>query len=160
MPSHTENKFSKNTFWSIYKHMIFNTVVFNSPRPMMHVCIQKSCHPWFRRWLCNKHIFPDYGLPPVWRQTIFWTNARSLSNRPMGTKYNNFQKGLTLNVQGPSHLGLTRSISSWLLMPWLLASPGHQQPWYWLRKMSKSCSHTRKDFNYLWYVSMEEWHKM
>ena len=35
----------------------------------------------------------------------------------------------TLNVRGPSYLGLTRSIS-WLLMPWLLASPGHQQPWY------------------------------
>ena len=34
---------------------------------------------------------------------------------------------LTLNVQGPSYLGLTRSIP-WLLMPWLLASPGHQQP--------------------------------
>ena len=37
---------------------------------------------------------------------------------------------LTLNVRGPSYLGLTRSIS-WLLMPWLLTSPGHQQPWYW-----------------------------
>ena len=36
----------------------------------------------------------------------------------------------TLNVRGLSYLGLTRSIS-WLLMPWLLASPGHQQPWYW-----------------------------
>ena len=35
--------------------------------------------------------------------------------------------GLTLNVRGPSYLGLTRSIS-WLLMPWLLTSPGHQQP--------------------------------
>ena len=28
------------------------------------------------------------------------------------------------NVQGSSYLGITRSIS-WLLMPWLLASPGH-----------------------------------
>ena len=35
--------------------------------------------------------------------------------------------GLALNVPGPSYLGLTRSIS-WLLMPWLLTSPGHQQP--------------------------------
>ena len=34
---------------------------------------------------------------------------------------------LTLNVRGPSYLGLTRSIS-WQLMPWLLTSPGHQQP--------------------------------
>ena len=29
------------------------------------------------------------------------------------------------------YLGLTGSISQ-LLMSWLLASPGHQQPWYWL----------------------------
>ena len=39
---------------------------------------------------------------------------------------------------------------SWLLMPWLLASPGHQHPWYWLLRIDKffmSC--TRKDFNYL-----------
>ena len=28
---------------------------------------------------------------------------------------------------GPNYFSLTRSIS-WLLMPWLLASPGHQQP--------------------------------
>ena len=34
---------------------------------------------------------------------------------------------VTLNVRGPSYLGLTRSIS-WLLMPWILTSPGHQQP--------------------------------
>ena len=42
---------------------------------------------------------------------------------------------LTLNVRGPSYLGLTRSIS-WLLMSWLLTSPGHQQPWYWLCRIS------------------------
>ena len=34
---------------------------------------------------------------------------------------------LALNVRGPSYPGLTRSIS-WLLMPWLLVSPGHHQP--------------------------------
>ena len=31
----------------------------------------------------------------------------------------------------PSYLGLTWSIS-WLLMSWLLTSPGNQQKWYWL----------------------------
>ena len=56
---------------------------------------------------------------------------------------------LTLYVRGPSYLGLIRSIS-WLLMPWLLAAPGHQQPWYWLYEICKSWSYTRKDFNYLW----------
>ena len=52
---------------------------------------------------------------------------------------------LTLNVRGPSYLGLTRSIS-WLLMPWLLTSPGHQQPWYWLCRICRSWSYLRKDF--------------
>ena len=50
---------------------------------------------------------------------------------------------LTLNVRGPSYLGLTRSIS-WLLLPWLLMSPGHQQPWYWLCRICRSWSYLRK----------------
>ena len=53
---------------------------------------------------------------------------------------------LTLNVRGPSYLGLTRSIS-WLLMPWLLTSPGHQQPWYLLCRICKSWSYSRKDLS-------------
>ena len=66
---------------------------------------------------------------------------------------------LTLNVRGPSYLGLTRSIS-WLLMPWLLTSPGHQQPWYWLCRICRSWSYSRKDFKYLCRINMEIWHKM
>ena len=56
---------------------------------------------------------------------------------------------LTLNMQGPSYLGLTRSIS-WQLMPWLLTSPGHQQPWYWLYRICRSWSYLRKDFKHMW----------
>ena len=33
--------------------------------------------------------------------------------------------------------------------PWLLASPGHQQPWDWLCRIGSSLSYLRKDFNYL-----------
>ena len=66
---------------------------------------------------------------------------------------------LTLNVRGPSYLGLTRSIS-WLLMPWLLTSPGHQQPWYWLHRICRSLSYLRKNFKYLCHINVEEWHKM
>ena len=66
---------------------------------------------------------------------------------------------LTLKVRGPSYLGLTRSIS-WLLMPWLLTSPGHQQPWYWLCRIGRFLSYLRKDFNYLRCINMEKWHKM
>ena len=64
----------------------------------------------------------------------------------------------TLNVQGLTYLSLTRSIS-WLLMPWLLVSPGHQHPWYWLCRIGQSLSYLRKDFNYLGHVNVEEWHK-
>ena len=66
---------------------------------------------------------------------------------------------LTLNVRGPSYLGLTRSIS-WLLMPWLLTSPGHQQPWYWLCRIGGFLSYLRKDLNYLRRTNVEKWHKM
>ena len=66
---------------------------------------------------------------------------------------------LTLNVRGPSYLGLTRSIS-WLLMPWLLTSPGHQQPWYWLCRIGRFLSYMRKDCNYLRRINVEKWHKM
>ena len=93
-----------------------------------------------------------------WQKTF----PNALTNRNFFSKFYSslYQKvDLILSVRGPSYLGLTRSIS-WSLMPWLLASPGHQQPWYWLCKISKSWSYTRKDFNYLRHVSVEEWHKM
>ena len=66
---------------------------------------------------------------------------------------------LTLNVRGPSYLGWTRSVS-WLLMPWLLTSPGHQQSWYWLCRICRSWSYMRKDFKYLCHINVELWHKM
>ena len=70
-----------------------------------------------------------------------------------------FSSELTLNVQGRSYLGLTRSIS-WLLMTWLLTSPGHQQPWYWLCRICRSWFYLRKDFKYLCHINVEQWHKM
>ena len=81
---------------------------------------------------------------PGRRQAIIWTDAGIL---------------LTLNVRGPSYLGLTRSIS-WPLMPWLLTSPGHQQPLYWLCRIGRFLSYLRKDFKYLCHINVEKWHKM
>ena len=63
---------------------------------------------------------------------------------------------LTLDVQWLSYCGLTRSISL-LQMAYPLASPGHQQQWYWLCKLCRSFSHRRKDFSHICNVSMEEW---
>ena len=62
---------------------------------------------------------------------------------------------LTLYVRGPSYLGLSRSIS-WLLMPWLLTSPGHQQPLYWLCRIGRSLSNSRRNFNYLCLINVEK----
>ena len=45
-------------------------------------------------------------------------------------------------------------------MPWLLTSPGHQQPWHWLYRICWSFSYLRKCFKYLCQINMEEWHKM
>ena len=65
----------------------------------------------------------------------------------------------TLSVREPSYLGLTKSIS-WLLTPWLLESPGHQHPWCWPCRIGKSLPYLREDFNFLFHVNVEEWHKM
>ena len=40
-------------------------------------------------------------------------------------------------------------------MPWLLMSPGHQQPWYWLCRICMSWSYLRKDFKYLCHINVE-----
>ena len=31
-------------------------------------------------------------------------------------------------------------------MPWRLASPGHQQPWYWFCRIGRSLSYSRRNF--------------
>ena len=43
---------------------------------------------------------------------------------------------------------ITRSIP-WMLMPWLLPSPSHQQPQYWLCRVNCPLSSTKKDLDYL-----------
>ena len=53
---------------------------------------------------------------------------------------------------------MARSIP-WLLMPWFLASPVHQLSQYYLCRIYRSLSVTRKDFNYLCHTSLEKWKK-
>ena len=116
------------------------------------------------RWRCGSILLPSLnaGVPEPtggsqW-ETMLHCNMVShwLSPYP-GWSYihNNRKSDLTLNVRGPSWLGLTRSIS-WLLMPWLLASPGHQQPWHWLCRIGGSLFYSRRNFNYLCLISVEE----
>ena len=46
----------------------------------------------------------------------------------------------------------------WLLMTWVLVSPGHQQTWFRLYWVNKSLLSTKKD--YLLLPSVEKWLKM
>ena len=45
----------------------------------------------------------------------------------------------------------------WMLMPWLLVLPGHQQPCYWLCIINSYLPFTSKDFKYLCHVSVKKW---
>ena len=92
----------------------------------------------------------------TWSQGSSWRDTNLLF---LGLIYKHELTNLTLNVWGSSYLGLIRSIS-WLLMPWLLTSPGRQQPWYWLCRIGRFLSCLRKDFNYLRRNNVEKWHKM
>ena len=56
---------------------------------------------------------------------------------------------LTCPVVRPEYSGRSRSMQ-WLLMPWLLPSPGHQQPWYWLCSINWSLLSRRKNVIYLY----------
>ena len=82
---------------------------------------------------------------PHWREWILFILLIDPYWRPF----------IDINVRRPSNRGLFRSIP-WLLMPWLLASPGHQQPWYWLCEIGKSWSFAWKDYNYLCHVCVQE----
>ena len=105
-------------------------------------------------------IGSDNGLSLNRRQAIIRTNVGTLLIGPLATNFGeifieihtfSFMK-MHLNISSgkwrPSCLGLsvlildmlnlvylerTKSIP-WLLIPWLLASPGHQQAWYWQYK--------------------------
>ena len=46
------------------------------------------------------------------------------------------------------YFGQTRA-KLWLLIPWFLASPEHQQPWYWLCRIARSVSPIRKNLNHM-----------
>ena len=101
-------------------------------------------------WFLSTELFSGRC---IWKcgPVCLWLNV--LSARSNGS-YAKHSTMLTLNVRGPSYLGLTRSIS-WLLMSWLLTLPGHQQPWYWLCRICRPWSYLRKDFMYLCHINVE-----
>ena len=47
-----------------------------------------------------------------------------------------------------------------LLIPWLLTSPGHQQPWHWLHKLTMFLPSLKINFNSMQHVNFDEWYKL
>ena len=64
---------------------------------------------------------------------------------------------VTLLMLRPEYSGQTRLTTLWLLIPWLLASPGHQQPWYWLCAVWKALSSFGVNFRNMQRFDVEEW---
>ena len=59
--------------------------------------------------------------------------------------YKYFVISLTILVHKPGYSGRSQSIIL-MLMHWLLATSGSQQPWYWPCRINGPLSSTRKDF--------------
>ena len=76
----------------------------------------------------KKFIFTFHAIPLLWLGTGIWNPSSSKTK---------------------TYLYSTESIS-WLLMSWLLASPGHQQPWYWFLPRTLRVNFTWGHSPYYW----------
>ena len=94
-------------------------------------------HPWYE---FENHKFKEIATSPRGQ----WVNAKEWALEPLllslwyiyaskanGTPHLSEHGPSTLHMLRLAYSDITRSIS-WLLMPWLLLSPSHQQSWYWL----------------------------
>ena len=114
---------------------------YRHPRPAIRYMYCKMTYKW--RLLYMPFQQPCSLWPiDIWRRSFWSTLVQAMAcclispshslnqcwfniNEILWHLFQAYVYYLTLNVQGPSYLGLTRSIS-WLLMTWLLTSPGHQ----------------------------------
>ena len=124
---------------------------------LLPIYVQETGILWFS-WTLLKMVF-NQAISGVLIKNVIYHIVAKMKWKLFCCKNPLILGMLTLNVRGPSYLGLTRSIS-WLLMPWLLTSPGHQQPWYWLCRIGRFLSYLRKNFNYLHRINVEKWDKM
>ena len=99
------------------------------------MCSDKSAEIWIWIWIKWRSCFGKYirNCFDIWQQTHTWVFPANMYH-------------LTLLVLKLEYSGINWSIP-WLLMTWLLVSPGHQHPWYWKCRIIMSLSSMRKDFN-------------
>ena len=107
------NPTSSNLHFRQNKTNSWQTLMLWLIRANSHICRRSPW--WFKRWWNSIRAGPNKGR----------TDPTDLLHKDQA------RLNLTLLVLRLGYARKTRSIP-WLLMPWLLASPGHQQPWYWL----------------------------
>ena len=77
---------------------------------------------WINDWINNREAGDLRRYRVHYDVTVMICSDRSLT------------RALTLLMLRPEYSGILRSMS-WLLGPWLHASPGHQQQWHWQCEM-------------------------
>ena len=132
--------------------LIYKFIYLYNIKAIKYAYNSSSDRPWelWKMYINHTSLVSQFGQFVKGTFSILQSMIPCWINR-VGDRWN-----LTLKVLGPSYPGLTRSISR-LLMTSLLASPRHQRPCFWLYKLCRPLSYTRKDLNSLCYVSVEEW---
>ena len=131
---------------AIWRHQVTmswaDTYVYDACGQLQTTSNLQKLHKIFRYWLVTYSVTSQYlnqcSLILNWslRNTFQWnfiTNAnnfiiKGIWNCHLRNVGRFVQASVTLNVWGLNYSFLTMSIS-WLLMHWLLVSPGHQYPW-------------------------------
>ena len=130
-----------------------HAVVFKVISFQLHRCSTGACFPRSRRAKSDRtlgcrhgHICSSDG-PPSLSVSLLWGGLPV--EQPIWSSHRHGQLpgrrwpftgkvGIKL-LGNPYRVGTipVEHSQSWMLMPWLLASPGHQHPWYWLCRIGK-----------------------
>ena len=92
-----------------------------------------------------------------WNFEVLYISFKKMQLKMLPANCQPFCSGLILSLLllKLEYSGRTGPIP-WLLMAWLLVSPGHQQPWYWPCTINMFLSVRRKNFNNLCHLSFEK----
>ena len=118
----------------------------------MACCLTAPSHYLNQCWLITSKVYwhssraipQQIPQPSVNKISLKITYSKFHSYLPRGQWVNSAWTGLILDMQGSNYYDLTCSVL-WLLMPWVLVSPCHSHPWYWLCKIGRSLSYTKKE---------------
>ena len=128
--------------------------------PMLEYCYLDSLSTNFSQILIKIHPISFKKMhvklsSAKWQPFCLGFNALSCSNICQIWMWS-----LTLVVLRLEYYSKRTKSIPWLLMPWLLALPGHEQPWLWNCKINRSLLTMSKYWNHLHRLTIQKWQKM